>query len=242
MGFGSSSGSQNTTNQVILDPAQRRVLDAQTEFLTRTAFPAYSATVGTAGDVYNQVSPQVSQLAQNDIQTAGQASEIQKLAGAGGIATGMTGLAGLFSPQYKQEQIQASLQPAREAIREQLAGQNAMYGGAGSLGSVRQLIADKNLEQLGNQRLATAAATTAGQVEQNRALAANQLATLGLQNLTGAQQSAGSQINYAQSPQDAFAKYAQVVFGIPEGNTTPNFAGTQGSTSSSTGSSKGFKI
>ena len=44
-------------------------------------------------------------------------------------------LQNLFSPQYKEEQIQASLQPAREAIREQLGSQNAMYGGAGGLGS-----------------------------------------------------------------------------------------------------------
>lgn len=241
MGFGSSSGNQSTTTQVLLDPAQRRILDAQTQFLTETAFPAYKATVGTAGDVYNQVSPQVNQVAQNAIQTAQQASEAQKLAGIGGLATGMSGLASLFNPQYEEQQVQGALQTGREELRNQLAGQNAMYGGAGGLGSARAMLADKNLQQLGEQRQATAAAAARAGVQANKAAAANQLATFGLQGLTGAQQAAGSQIGYAQSPQDAYSKYASIVYGIPQGNTTPNFAGTQGSTQTSSGSSKGFR-
>jgi hypothetical protein len=88
---------------------------------------------------------------------------------------GASSLSALFSPQYKQEQISAAMQPAREEIREQLGGQNAMFGGAGGLGSSRMALANKNLSQLGEQRLATAAATASGNVEAQRQAAANSL-------------------------------------------------------------------
>ena len=86
------------------------------------------------------------------------------------------------------------------------------------------------------------AATTAGQIEQNRALAAQQLATLGGQQLGAANQAAAARIGYAQTPQDVYNKYASVVFGVPQGNTTPNFAGTQGQTTSGQSASKGFRL
>jgi hypothetical protein len=218
----------------------------------------------------------------------------------------------LFSPQFKQEQINASMQPAREEIRNQLAGQNAMFGGAGGLGSSRQALADRNLSQLGEQRLGTVAAQTAANVEAQRQNAANtflgtgqnamgqagglyqgllgagqagantaagiygnimnagqqasgqaqnaygqllgagqgatgqagqlygNLAGQGAGGLTAANQAAAARIGYAQTPQDVLAKYAQVIYGTPQASTTPNFAGTQGQTTSSSG--KGFKI
>jgi hypothetical protein len=66
------------------------------------------------------------------------------------------------------------------------------------------------------------------------------LANLGQQGLTGAQQSAASRIGYAGTPQDIFSKYASVVYGVPQGNTTPSFQGTQGSSTS--GKSSGFRL
>jgi hypothetical protein len=82
---------------------------------------------------------------------------------------------------------------------------------------------------LNEQRQATAAAAAASGVEANRAAAANQLATLGGQQIAGANQAAAARIGYAQTPQDVLAKYASVVFGTPQASTTPNFAGTQSS-------------
>jgi len=37
-----------------------------------------------------------------------------------------------------------------------------------------------------------------------------------------------------------FSKYASVIYGVPQASTTPNFAGTQGQNTSSSG--KGFKL
>jgi hypothetical protein len=149
------------------------------------------------------------------------------------------GLASLFNPQYEEGQVQASLQPAREAIREQVGSENAMFGGAGGAGSSRYALARENTRQLGEQRLATAAATARAGVQANKAAAANQLATLGGQQIAGANTAAASRIGYAQTPQDVLAKYASVIYGTPQASTTPNFQGTQGANTS--GSGKGIK-
>ena len=240
MGGGKSSGSQQTTVQ--MTPEQREAIKAQTEFLTGTAFPAYKETVGGAKDVMGQVMPAVQGAAGTASDVASRTGAAQEVGGTAAYGTGLAGLASLFGPQYKEQQVQGALQAGREATREQLAGQNAMYGGAGGLGGARQALADTNLRQLGEQRQATAAAAAAAGVESNRAAAAQQLANFGQQGMTAAQQAAAAKIAYAGAPQDIYNKYASVVYGIPQANTTPNFGGTQGSTSSNAGKGFGFKI
>lgn len=240
MGSGKSSGNQATTVQ--MTPEQRKLLGAQTDFLTETAFPTYKKTIGQAGDVYGNVSPAVEQATNTALGVTGRTGAAQEAGGMGGLATGMAGLASLFDPNYEQGQIQSALQAGRESARESQAGQNAMYGGAGGLGSARMALADKNLASLNAQRQATAAADAQAKVQANRAAAANQLATLGSSLLTGANTTAAGRAAIAQSPQDAFAKYASVIFGTPQASTTPNFQGTQGTTSSGGSRSKGISL
>lgn len=104
-----------------------------------------------------------------------------------------------------------------------------MYGAAGGLGSARQALADTNLSSLNAQRQATAAAAARAGVQANKAAAANQLATLGGQQVQAANQAAAAKVGYTQIPQDVMAKYASVIYGTPQASTVPNFAGTQGS-------------
>jgi hypothetical protein len=354
MGFGKSSGSST----VQLTPEQQQTLSLQNAALRDVFMPAYTQTVGGAGQVYNTVNPAAATAAQTAMDVGQQTGQLQQQvgtgayqqgaegmgnmaayqqglgqgltgAGTGGLANtanyqqdlmqaltgtggrgsmdiaynqaqigqqlqnqGASGLAALFNPEYKEQQISAAMQPAREEIREQLGGQNAMFGGAGGLGSSRMALANKNLSQLGEQRLATAAATASAGVEAQRQAAANSLmgagqgalgqsgniygqllsggqnagsqlasiysqflnagqgsnaaaqsgynslAGLGQQGLAGAQQAAASRIGYAQTPQDVYSKYASVVFGVPQASTTPNYAGTQGGTTSG----KGFGV
>jgi hypothetical protein len=290
MGGGKSSGS----SAPVVTQEQKDAIKAQTDFLTGTALPAYQQTISGAQGVYGQVNPYATKAAQNAYENAAGVSNAQQtiggeltnagrnLATAGGggsknvadlLATGGTnlatagtqGLMSLFSPDYKTEQIQASLQPAREAIREQQAEQNAMYGAAGGLGSSRMALADKNLSQLGQQRLQSAAAQTSAAVEGQRQQAANTLLGTGTQGLSTAGNlygglltsglgagtaggnmlgqavdTSGKAIGYAQSPMDLYNKYASVVYGTPQASTTPNFAGTQGQNTSSKGF--GFKV
>lgn len=234
MGGGKSSGS----SAPVVTQEQKDLLKAQTNFLTGTALPAYQKTVGMAGDVYNQANPVATTAANTAMDVAGQTGATQQAAGTAGTLLGTAGLASLFGPQYEQNQINAALQAGRESARESQAGQNAMYGAAGGLGSSRQALADTNLASLNAQRQATAAAGAQAQVQANKAAAANQLATLGGQQIAGANQAAAARIGYAQTPQDVLSKYASIIYGTPQGSTTPNFSGTQGQT----GSSKGFGV
>jgi hypothetical protein len=236
MGKGSSSGNQ----QVQLTPEQTRLLGAQTDFLTGTAFPAYQNTVGMAKEAYNQAAPASDVAAQQASQIAAGTGALQGAGGAQAYGTGLQGMASLFGSQYEQNQIQAALQSGRESARESLGQQNAMYGGAGGLGSARQALADTNLASLNAQRQATAAAGAQAQVQQNQLQAAQGLTQAGQAGLGAANQAAAARIGYAQTPQDVLAKYASVVFGVPQANTTPNFAGTQSTTGQS--QSKGFKL
>lgn len=236
MGMGKSSGS----SQVQMTPEQQELLKAQTGFLTGTAFPAYQSTIGGAKDVLGQVMPAATNAANTASNVAAQTGGLQQAAGTAGLATGMAGLASLFNPDYERGQVNAALQAGRESARESQAGQNAMYGASGGLGSSRMALADANLSSLNAQRQATAAAGAQAQVQANKAAAANQLMAAGQSNLGAANQAAAARIGYAGTPQDVYSKYASVIYGTPQGSTTPNFTGTQGQTSSS--KSGGFKL
>ena len=118
--------------------------------------------------------------------------------------------------------------------------QAALYGGAGGLNSARQALASRNLASLSQARLGNVAAQVSAGVEGQRQKAAETLLGAGQQGLTAAQQAAASRIGFAQTPQDIYSKYASVVYGVPQANTTPSFQGTQGTTTS--GKSSGFRL
>lgn len=238
MGMGKSSGSQKTT--VEMTPEQQETLRIQNSALRDTFLPAYQNTVTGAKDIYGKTASGVTSAAANASNVAGQTGALQGAVGAGSLLSGVQGLQSLFDPNYEKGQVNAALQAGRESARESQAGQNAMYGGAGGLGSARMALADTNLAGLNAQRQATAAAGAQAQVQANKAAAANQLAAIGGQGLTAANQAAASRIGFAGAPQDLYSKYASIVFGTPQASTNPNYAGTQGGTS--TGSSKSSRI
>jgi hypothetical protein len=228
-GKGSSSSAPVVTEE------QKDLLRAQTGFLTNTAFPAYQKTLGMAEDVYGQVNPAVTTTANTALGVAGRAGALQEAGGAQSYVQGLQSLTNLFSPEYKNQQIQASLQPAREEIREQVGSQNAMFGGAGGGGSARALLARENLKQLGEQRMGSVVAQTSAGIESQRQRAAESLLGAGERGLSSAQQSAASRIGFAGAPQDVLSKYASVIYGTPQASTTPSFQGTQGQKTTSKG-------
>ena len=231
-------GKSTGTSSATLTPEQKELLQLQTGALKETFLPAYQKTIGDAGTVLRDVQGYQNKAALNAYNQAGQVST-DAITGANAMITsGNKTLQALFDPNYEQGQINAALQAGRESARESQAGQNAMYGAAGGLGSSRMALADKNLASLNAQRQATAAAEAQAKVQANRANAAQavmgqgqQLANLGLT-------AAGQQVGYSTAPMDLYSKYASIVYGTPQASTTPNFAGTQGST----GTSKGFRL
>ena len=232
--MGAGKGSTSTT--IEMTPEQREQIKLQTEALRSTFLPAYQSTVGGAKDVYGQVAPAATAAAGAASDIAGAAGALQGAVGAKSYLTGTSGLEKLFSDDYKTQQIQAAMQPAREEIREQVGSQNAMFGGAGGGGSTRAALARENLSQLGQQRLGTVAAATSADIENRRQQAAGTLLSAGQSGLTAAQQAAMSRVGLAQVPQDVYSKYASIVYGVPQASTVSNFAGTQ----SQKQSSKGF--
>jgi hypothetical protein len=234
------SGKGSSSSAPVVTQEQKDLLAAQTGFLKNTAFPAYEKTLGMANNVYNQVNPATTTAAQTAMDVSGRAGALQEAGGANAYVQGMQGLQNLFSPQYKQQQINAALQPATEDIREQMNQQGNLYGGAGALGSSRQALASQNLASLSQARLGNVAAQVSGNIENQRQAAANSLLNAGQAGLNAAQQSAASRIGYAGAPQDVLSKYASIIYGTPQGSTTPNFSGTQGANTS--GSSKGFRL
>ena len=149
-------------------------------------------SAGGIGQLARYQSGQGSQLFGQGAGGLAGATNYQQALGQSLSGQGATGLSSLFGPQYEQNQIQAALQAGREATREQLGSQNAMYGGAGGLGSSRQALADANLRQLGEQRQATAAAGAQAQVQANKAAAAQALLGAGTGALNQAQGGYGS--------------------------------------------------
>ena len=236
MGAGKSSGS----SQVQMTPEQQKLLGAQTDFLTGTAFPAYQSTIGGAKDVLGQVMPAATNAA--DIASGASLASGGAQTGLGlkNLIGGSSALQSLFSPDYKKEQIQASLQPVREAFREDLGSQTAQFGGAGGAGSARHALAQVNLSDLAQNRAQATAAGVSSNVENLRANAANSLMNSGTSNIAAGNQALTNRVALAGTPQDVYSKYASVIYGTPQGSTTPNFAGTQGGTTS--GKSSGFKI
>jgi hypothetical protein len=231
--MGGGKGSSET--QVQMTPEQQRVLNIQANALENTFMPAYQRTIGMAQSALDQTGPAATTAANTALGVSGRAGALQEATGAAGLTTGMAGLASLFDPEYEEGQVQAALQAGRESGREEMNQQIASYGGAGGLGSARQALASQNLAGLQEQRQAAAAASARAGVQANKAVAARELMTGGQTQLNAAQQAAASRIGYAQTPQDVLSKYASVVYGTPQGSTTPNFAGTQGQKASSKG-------
>ena len=238
MGMGKSSGNQQTTVQ--MTPEQKETIAIQNAALKNTFLPAYQNTVTGARNVYDTTAGGVKSAAGTASDVAAGTGALSGAVGAGSLLSGVKGLQSLFDPNYESQQVDAALQAGRESARETQAGQNAMYGGAGGLGSSRMALADTNLAGLNAQRQATAAASARAGVQANKAAAANQLATIGGAGLNAANIAAASRIGFAGAPQDLYSKYASIVFGTPQASTNPNYAGTQGGTT--TGSSKSGRI
>jgi hypothetical protein len=234
MGGGKSSGS----TQAVLTPEQTELLKLQTGALKDTFMPAYKQTVGDAKTILGQTQEYQNKAALDAFNQTGDVAK-SSLEGANAMITsGNKTLQALFDPNYEKGQIDAALQAGRESARESQLGQNAMYGSAGGLGSSRMALADKNLSSLNAQRQATAAAGAQALVQSNRANAANQVMAGGQQLAKLGLDATGQRVNYSTAPMDLYSKYASIVYGTPQASTTPNFAGTQGTS----GTSKGFRI
>jgi len=236
-----SGGKSN--NQSSTDPrltgAQASQVEAQNKFFTDTLAPTYTGAVKGATDVYNQAAGGVLNAAQNQAGVARQAQKSLGETGESALRTGIGGLESLFNPDYEANQIQSALAPAQAQYQQNIANQQAQFGGTGNLGSARQALAGRQAAGANQAMMAKTAADIQANVAQQRAGVGAQLANLGQSGLGQSLGAAGQATSAAMTPQQLYNQYASVIFGTPAASYS---LGPTGSSTSSSGSNLGFKI
>ena len=240
MSFGKSSGVQTTVPT--LSKEQNEAIQAQTGFLTKNIIPSYAEATQGATKMYNASAPGVQQAAQNLGTISKQAQETLGGTGESALRSGITGLQSLFDPNYEANQIQAAMAPAQQQYQQNVANQAAQFGGTGNLGSARQALAGQGLASSNAAQMGALAAQIQKDTASQRMGAASQLAQLGQGGLGQALGAAGQGIQAAMTPQQLYNQYASILYGTPSNTYTPNFGGTQGSTTTSSGSRSGFAV
>lgn len=241
MSAGKSSGSTYNVTTPNLTPEQTARIRAENEFFTGTIVPSYQQAVGGAKDIYNLSAGGVTNAGQN---LASMGTQIQQTAGETGesaLRTGITGLENLFGRDYEQQQLQAALVPAQMQYMQNLANQQAGFGGAGQLGSARAALAQTQLAGQTQAAQQAAAANILGQIAQQRAGVGQTLAQLGQAGLGQALQGAQAQTQASLIPQQLYNQYASVIFGTPSASYAMGPYG-QTTSGSQTGTTFGLKI
>jgi len=240
MSLGKGGSTTYTTPE--LTPEQRSQIQAQNQFFTGTIAPTYQQAVTGATNLYNQGAPGVTQAAQNLAGISGQAQNVLGSTGESALRTGISGLENLFNPDYEKQQLAAVLNPAQAQYQQNVQNLTNQFGGAGQIGSARQALANTQLAGTTQMQQQQAAAQVENQIAQQRMAAAQALTGSGQAGLGQAIGAAGQGITAAMTPQQLYNQYASVLFGTPASAYNPNFAGTQGSSSTSTKTSMGISI
>jgi len=228
-----SSG--NVSQSVNLLQSQRDYLDALTKGATGTFLPAYQGAVTGAQSLYSLLSPYQNQAALTGYNQSNQIGGSLTPAALSGLYSARNTLENVISPDYIKNQLSAAVQPITEQTREMQGAQNAMYGASGNLGSARAALADRNLSSLSQQRQSQAVANAIANITGQQINAAGTLGTLGLGSLNQAQNAATSAQNFTNAPMDAYAKFANILYGTPQQSTVPNYTGTQATQQSTSG-------
>jgi len=235
---GGKSNNQSSTDPK-LTAAQAAQVEAQNKFFTDTLSPTYTGAVKGATDVYNQAAGGVLNAAQNLGGVSQQAQKSLGETGESALRSGISGLQSLFQPDYEANQIKAALAPAQSQYAQNIAQQQAQFGGTGNLGSARQALAGRQAAGANQALMAKTAADIQRDVAGQRMATAGQLAQLGQGGVGQALGAAAQGVNAAMTPQQLYNQYASVIFGTPSSSYS---LGPTGSNTSSSGSNIGFKI
>ena len=230
IGGGKSGSSGSSTSIPSLSPEQNAQIKAQTALFQQYIAPSYATAVQGATDLYNKTAPGVTNAAQNYAGTANQAQNVLGSTGESALTTGINALQNLAGPEYQKAQMAAALMPAQAQYAQNIAAQQAGFGGAGQLGSARSQIAQAQTAASTQAAQQQAAAQVLNNIAQQQQSAGTTLAQLGQGGLTQAQAAGANQINAAMAPQQLYNQQSGVLFGTPSASWNPNFAGTQGVT------------
>ena len=225
-----SSGSSS----VNLLPGQGNLLNQQSQFTGNTLIPGYANAYTGLTNLYNTSAGGELTAAQNLAGTANQAQNVFGTTGQSALNTGVTGLENLFSPDYQQSQINAALAPVQYQYQQNLANQNAQFGGAGELGSARQALAGEQLASTNAMNQGTLAANIASTIANQRLTAGQALANIGAGGIANAVGAANTQLAASQAPLSFFNSQFLSSLNNAPSYTIPNYTGTQGTSNNST--------
>jgi len=226
-------GKKSETNVSYL-PEQIKDIQESNKFKTDVVRPGMQRAMQAGENVYQQSLPGVYKAAQNVAGIAGQAQDVAGKTGESMLLTGASRLGSLFDKDYEQNQIAAALAPAQGQYMQNIANQQAQFGGAGNLGSARQALAGQQMAGSNAMNQAMLAA----QVQQN---IANQRADVG-KYMTGAGQAGlGQAVGYGQAgygaataPQAFTNQYMQGQYGISPQSYAAQYPGQQSTSQSQT--------
>lgn len=233
-------GGSTSTSIPALSPNQNAYIAAETGLLTNTIAPSVATAVGGATNLYNQAAPGITNAAQN---YAGVANQAQNVLGAGGesaYTSGINALQNLDSPAYQQAQMNAALMPAEAQYYQNIAQQNAGFGGAGQLGSARAALAQQQTAGATQAAQQQAAAQVLNNIANQQMNAGSTLAQLGQSGLTGAQAAGANQMAAAMTPLQAYNLYASTLYGAPA--TAYGNMGPTGQTTTQQNNQLGFSL
>ena len=235
---GGKSNNQSSTDPK-LTAAQAAQVEGANKFFTETLMPTYTGAVKGATDVYNQAAGGVLNAAQNLGGVSQQAQKSLGETGESALRSGISGLQSLFNPDYEKNQISAALAPAQAQYQQNIANQQAQFGGSGNLGSARQALAGRQAAGANQAMMAKTAADVQRDVMGQRMATGGQLAQLGQSGIGQSLGAAGQRLGASTADIDLYNKYASVIFGTPSSSYS---LGPTGSNTSSSGSNIGFKI
>jgi hypothetical protein len=226
--FGKSSNNTNVTPT--LSDEQKQTVALQNQLASQTIIPTIQQGIKASTDIYNNSAPGVTNAGQNLAGRAAQVGQTTGETGESALRTGVNGLESLFSPDYAQEQLNAAMAPAQAQYMQNLANQQAQFGGTGNLGSARQALAG---QQLAGTTQATQAATAANILKDIAGVGA-QLAQIGQAGLGQSLSAAGTGLNASQAQLDYVNKLLSGgAYGAPAGSYGIGPYGSSGSGSQS---------
>jgi hypothetical protein len=235
-------GGGSTTYVPTLSPEQNAQIAAQTKFYTGVIGPQYEQYAKGANQLYNTAAGGVTNAAQNLAGTAGQAQNVLGSTGESALRSGISGLMNVNDPAYVAQQYQAAMMPAQAQYAQNIANQQAQFGGAGQLGSAREALAEAQTAGMTQASQLQAGANLAAQLAAQKQAANQALAGFGQSGLGQALGAAGQGVTASMLPMQFLNQYGAALGLVPGSTYSPNFSGTQGYTQNQNQSNIGFKI
>ena len=127
----------------------------------------------------------------------------------------------------------SALAPAQAQYGQNIANQQAQFGGAGNLGSARQALAGQQMAGANQAMMANTAAQVQQNIANQRADVGKYMTGQGMAGLNQALGAAGTGVQASQIPQDYALKYMQGQYGLPAQSYNAPYPGTQSSNQTS---------